>query len=80
MGVVQHGEKQGLTVIGPGHAAVAVFKRQLGDGAAAQLFDKQAVGFFAAGIQAVGQALVIGADAESAQGNKAAIGQRIGVQ
>ena len=80
MGVVQPGEKQGLAVIRPSHAAIAVFKRQLGDRAAAQLFYKQAVGFFAASVQAVGQALVIGADTERPQRNKATIGQCIGVQ
>ena len=80
MGLVQFCEKQGLAVVGPGHAAIAVGERQLADCAAAQLLDEQAVGFFAAGIQAVGQTLLIWADAEGAQGNKAAIGEGVRVQ
>ena len=67
MGVVQFGKKQCLAVVGPRHAAITFFKRQLGDCAGAQFFDKQAIGFFTAGVQAIGKALVIRADAEGAQ-------------
>ena len=80
MGVVKLGEKQRLAVIGPRHAAIAVFKWQFGNSATAQFFDKQAINLFTAGVQAVSKPLVIRADAECAQGNKPAIGQGVGVQ
>ena len=67
MGVVQLSEKQGLAVIGPGHAAIAVLKGQFSDGASGQLFDEQAIGFFAAGVQAISQALMVRADTERTQ-------------
>src|SRR3989338_6833932 len=80
VGVVQLTEEQRMAVIGPGHAAVAFLERQLDQAVIGQLFDKQLVGFLAAGIQAVGLALMVRADAESAEGDKAAIGQVVGVE
>src|ERR1700712_5727858 len=80
MGLVQFTEKQRLAVIGPGHAAVAVLERQAGDIAAAQLLDVQLVDLLAAGIQAVGQTLVVGADAERTERKEAAVGQRVGIE
>ncbi|MNE08066.1 hypothetical protein D3C80_1007110 [compost metagenome] len=80
VGVVQFGEEQRLVVVGPGHAAVAVLERQLLDGAVGQLLDVQGVDLVARGVQAVGQALVVGADAECAQRQKATLGQLIRVE
>ena len=80
VGVVQFAKKQGQAVVGPGHAAVAVVERQFADLVGRQFLHEQGVNLFAAGIEAVGQALVIGADAERAQGEKAAIGQHVRVQ
>ncbi len=80
MGVVQLGEEQCLAVVGPGHAAVAVFKGQGGDRAAGEVFHVQAVDLVATGIQAVGQQPVVGADTERAQRQEAAVGQCVGVE
>ncbi|MNO92545.1 hypothetical protein D3C76_841230 [compost metagenome] len=80
VGVVQFGEEQRLVIVGPGHAAVAIVERQLFDGAAGQVLDVQGVDFIAAGIEAVSQALVVGADVEGTEGQEAAVGQRVGVQ
>ena len=78
--VVQRCEKQRLAVIGPRHAAIARLERQLSHGPAGQLFDEQAVGFFATGVEAVSQPLMIRADTERTQGDKPAVGQRVRVQ
>src|SRR5690606_36299633 len=80
MGVVQLGEEQGAAVIGPAQAAVAVLEGQLGDGAVVQILDEQAVDLVAAGIQAVAQQALVGADGEGAQRQVAAVGQYIGVE
>ncbi|MCY1413928.1 hypothetical protein D9M71_293660 [compost metagenome] len=80
MGVVQFGEEQGLAVIGPGHAAVAIFERQFAHHAAGEFFHIQAVDLVATGVQAIGQALVVGADIERAQRQEAAGSQFIGVE
>ena len=80
VGVVQFGEEQGLVVVGPGQAAVAIVEGQGGDGAAGQVLNKQLIDLIAAGVQAVGQQVVVGADSEGAEGDKAAVGQGIGVE
>ncbi len=80
MGLVQLTEKQGLAVVGPGHASVAVLKRQAADLAGAQFLDVKLVHLVATGVQAVGQALMVGADAERAQRKEAAIGHGVRVQ
>jgi hypothetical protein len=80
MGVVEHAEKQGQAVVGPGHAAVAVLEFQFADPVVGQLFDEQRVDLVARSIDAVGQALVIGADAESTEREETAVGQRIRIE
>ncbi|MNO99482.1 hypothetical protein D3C76_912520 [compost metagenome] len=80
MGVVQLAEKQGQAVVGPGHAAVAVLELQFTDATVGQFLHEQRIDLVARGIDAVGQALVIGADAERAEGKEAALGQFIRVQ
>ncbi|KPW23250.1 Uncharacterized protein ALO91_05307 [Pseudomonas syringae pv. aceris] len=80
MGFVQLAEKQGLAVVGPGHAAVAVFKGQAADLTGAQLLDVKLIYLVATGVQAVGQTLVVRADAERTQREKAAIGHLVGVE
>ena len=80
MGVVQFGEEQRLAVVGPGQAAVAVVEGQGGDAASGQVLDVQAVDFIAAGIEAVGQQAVVGANVERPQRQEAAIGQGVGVE
>jgi len=67
MGVIQFGEEQRLAVIGPGQAAVAVLEGQGGDAAVAQVLDVQGVDLVAAGIEAVGQQAMVGADVEGPQ-------------
>ena len=80
MGAVQLAVEQGLAVIGPSHAAIAVVEWQFADGTAGQLLDEQPVDFLAAGVQAVGQALLVRADAESTQGQKPTGGNLVGVE
>ncbi|MCY1286876.1 hypothetical protein D9M70_358550 [compost metagenome] len=80
VGVVQLAEEQGGAVVGPGHAAVAVLEGQGGYLAAGQFLDEQLVNLVAAGVQAVGQTRVVGADAEGADGEEAAGRQRVRVQ
>ena len=80
MGVIQFAKEQRLAVVGPGHAAIAILEGQVGDLAAAQLFDVELVDLFAVGVEAVGQALMVGADAESAHREKTASGQYVGVE
>ena len=80
MGVVQFAEKQRQAVIGPGHAAVTVLEFQFADATVGQFLHEQRVNLVAAGVDAVGQALVVRADAERPQGKEAAVGQFIRVQ
>jgi hypothetical protein len=80
VGLVQLTEEQGLAVIGPGHAAVAIVEGQLDHRAGGQLLDEQAIDLVAAGVQAVGQALMVRADVERAHGQETAACQRVGVQ
>jgi hypothetical protein len=78
VGVVQFAEEQGQAVVGPGHAAVAVVEGQFADLVGGQFLDVQGVDLVATGVEAVGQALVVGADAERAEGKEAAVGQGLG--
>ena len=80
VGVVQFGEEQRLAVVGPGQAAVAVVEGQGSDAATGQVLHVQGEDFVAAGVQAVGQQAVVGADVERAEGQEAAIGQGVGVE
>lgn len=80
VGVVQFAEEQRQAVVGPGHAAVAVLEFQFADLAGRQFLHVQGVDLFTAGVEAVGQALVVGADAERAEGEETAIGQHVRVQ
>ncbi len=80
MGVVEHAEEQSQAVVGPGHAAIAVLEFQLADLFAGQFLDEQRVDLVARSIDAVGQALVIRADAERAEREEAAVGQLVGVE
>ncbi|MNO89556.1 hypothetical protein D3C76_810440 [compost metagenome] len=80
VGVVQFGEEQRLAVVGPGQAAVAVVEGQGSDAATGQVLHVQGEDFVAAGVQAVGQQAVVGADVERAKGQETAIGQGVGVE
>ncbi len=80
VGVVQLAVEQGLAVVGPGHAAVAVVEGQLGDLAAGQVLDVQPVDLVALAVEAVGELAVVLADAEGTQRKKAAAGQLVGVE
>ena len=80
MGVVQFAEEQRQAVVGPGHAAVAVLEFQFADFAVGQFLHEQRVNLIAGGVEAVGQTLMVRADAERAQGEEAAIGQHVRVQ
>ncbi|MNF37718.1 hypothetical protein D3C84_186470 [compost metagenome] len=80
MGVVEYAEKQGQAVISPGHAAVAVLEFQFADFVVGQFLDKQRVNLIARSVDAVGQTLVIRADAERAQREKTTVGQYIRVE
>src|SRR5690606_18221217 len=80
MGFVQLTEEQRLAVVGPGHAAVAVVKGQLANCTAGEILDEQPIDLVAAGIQAVTQQVVIGADGERAKGQKTTCSQCIGIE
>ncbi|MNY18143.1 hypothetical protein D3C86_1515030 [compost metagenome] len=80
MGIVQLAEEQRAAVVGPGQAAVAVGEGQGGDFAAGQLLDVEGVDLVAFAIQAVGQAAMVGADAEGAEIQVAIAGQHVGVE
>src|SRR5690606_14921836 len=80
VGIVELTEEQGLTVVGPDHAAVTMIEGQGKHFAAGQVLDEQSVDLVALGIETVGQLAVILADAERAQGKKAAGGLLVGVE
>ncbi|MNY17816.1 hypothetical protein D3C86_1511570 [compost metagenome] len=80
MGVVQFAKEQRQAVVGPGHAAVAVLEFQFTDTAVGQFLHEQRVNLVATGVDAVGQTLVVRADAERTQGKEAALGQFVRVQ
>ncbi|MNM71988.1 hypothetical protein D3C81_836680 [compost metagenome] len=80
MGVVQFAKEQRQAVVGPGHAAVAVGEGQGDDFARAQFLDVQLVDLVALGVQTVGQAAVVGTDAEGAEVQVAVAGQQVGVE
>ncbi|MNE09058.1 hypothetical protein D3C80_1017240 [compost metagenome] len=80
MGVIKLGKEQGLAVIGPGHAAVAVVEGQFANSAADEFLHIQAVNLVTAGVEAVGQALVVGADIERTQRQEAPSSQLVGVE
>ncbi|MNF96792.1 hypothetical protein D3C84_795930 [compost metagenome] len=80
MGVVQFAKEQRQAVVGPGHAAVAVLEFQFADTSVGQFLHEQRVNLIATGIDAVGQALMVRADAERSERKEAAVGQFVGVQ
>ena len=80
VGVVQFAEEQRTVIVGPGQAAIAVVEGQGLHRAAGEVLDEQAVDLVAAGVQAVGQQALVGADAEGAEGEEAAVGQLVGIE
>src|SRR5690606_2101654 len=80
MGIVQFGEEQGAAVVVPDQAGVAVLEGQFAHLAAGQVLDEQPVDLVAAGVQAVAEQAMVRTDAEGAQRQEAAAGQRVRVE
>ena len=80
VGVVEFAEEQGLIIVGPGHAAVAIFEGERGHLACLQVLDEQLIDLVALCVEAVSQLAVVLADTERAQRQEASRCQLVGVE